>query len=114
MRRGSLAERYMKCGQPSCPCHRDPKARHGPYFSITRAIGGATRSKYVAAKDAALVRAQIEAGQQFRQEVDAYWQACEQWADAQLDAPATAPETAKKRASKRRSKPRSSPSSKRL
>ena len=48
----------------------------------------------------------------FRKHLEAYWQACEQWADARLDAPETAsPEAAKKGASKkpltRKSRPRS-------
>jgi hypothetical protein len=56
-----------------------------------------------------MVRAQVEAGQEFRTHIEAYWQVCEQWADDQLDAPAAASqEAAKKRASKRRSKQRSS------
>jgi hypothetical protein len=41
MRRGSLSERYVKCGKPGCGCAEDPKARHGPYYSLTRAVGGA-------------------------------------------------------------------------
>ena len=36
MRRGSVGERFMKCGKPSCACHTDKKARHGPYFVLTR------------------------------------------------------------------------------
>lgn len=86
MRRGSLGERFMKCGQSACPCHHDPKARHGPYFSLTRVVEGATRSKYVSSQDAALVRAQIESGQQFRADVEQYWRACEHWSDQQLQA----------------------------
>lgn len=30
MRRGSVGERFMKCGKPSCACHTDKKARQGP------------------------------------------------------------------------------------
>ena len=114
MRRGSVSERSMKCGRPECRCQHDPQARHGPYYSLTRAEGGRTRSRYLTAQQAALARQQVEAGQVFRGQVEAYWQACEQWADAQLDAPeAASHEAAKKGASNRRSKPRSSPRSKR-
>ncbi len=50
----------------------------------------------------------------FRKQVEAYWQACERWADAQLDSPeAASQEAAKKGGSKRRSTPRSSRRSKR-
>jgi len=114
MRRGSLSERYMRCNKPGCPCAERPEARHGPYFSLTRVVGHRTRSRLVSAEQAATVRAQVEAGRQFRKHVEAYWQACEQWANAQLDAPAAASqEAAKKGGSRRPSTPRSSPRSKR-
>ena len=114
MRRGSVSERYMKCGQEECRCQHDPQARHGPYFSLTRAKGGKTRSRYLSAEQAALARQQVEAGQEFRKQVETYWQACEQWADAQLeDSAAASQEAAKKGASKRRSKSRSPLKSKR-
>ena len=41
MRRGSLCERYVKCGKPGCACAEDPKAGHGPYYSLTRGVGRA-------------------------------------------------------------------------
>jgi len=84
LRRGTVNERKMKCGQANCACQRDPKARHGPYYMLTQAAGGKTRSRYVAAGQIPLVRRQIEAGHEFRQQVEAYWDACEQWADAEL------------------------------
>jgi len=114
MRRGSVSERYMKCGQRECRCQEDLHARHGPYYSLTRAEGGKTRSRYLTSEQAALARRQAETGQQFRTHIEAYWRACEQWADAELDAPeAASKEAAKKGASKRRSRPRSSARSKR-
>lgn len=115
MRRGSFSERYMKCNKPGCPCAQRPQARHGPYFSLTRAVGGSTRSRLLSSEQATLARAQLEAGQQFRKQVEAYWGACERWADAQLDAPTAASETeaAKKGGSKKPSTRRSPPRSKR-
>ncbi len=57
---------------------------------------------------------QVAAGQRFRQQLEAYWRACEEWADMELEAPeATSQEAFKKGASKRRSQSRSSPKSKR-
>ena len=114
MRRGSVSERSMKCGRKECRCQQDPQARHGPYFSLTRAKQGKTKSRYLTADQAELAHRQVEAGQQFRKQVEHYWLACEQWADAQLDAPgAVSQEAAKKGGSKQRSKPRSSLRSKR-
>ncbi len=114
MRRGSVSERSMKCGRKECRCQQDPQARHGPYYSLTRAEEGKTKSRYLTAEQAGQARLQVEAGQQFRKQIEQYWKVCEQWADAQLDAPrATSQEAAKKGGSKRRSKPRSQPRSKR-
>ena len=117
-RRGSVSERFVKCGKSICPCAHDPKARHGPYFSFTHAVKGRTQSRFLSAEEAVVVRRQIERGQQFRNEVDAFWKRCEQAADKELDdLQAASPEAAQKggspRRSKRRSKPRSSKKSKR-
>lgn len=113
MRRGSLTERYMKCGRKDCRCHGDAQARHGPYYSLTRGEGGQTRSRYLGAEEAEVVRQQIATGQQFRKDVEVYWEACERWADAEIEGPeATSQEAVKKGGSKQRSKRRSSPRSK--
>ncbi|MEK7836619.1 MAG: DUF6788 family protein [candidate division NC10 bacterium] len=114
MRRGSVSERYVKCNRAGCACAERADRRHGPYVSVSRVVKGKTQSRWLGAGEAKVVRAQVEAGQEFRRQVEAYWQACEKWADAQLCAPeATSQEAAKKRGSKRPSKPRSSPRSKR-
>jgi hypothetical protein len=47
MRRGSLSERTIKCSKPGCACAENPKACHGPYFSLTRAVDGKTRSRFL-------------------------------------------------------------------
>ena len=113
MRRGSLSVRYVKCNKPGCACADDPKARHGPYTSVVRTIGGRTQSRLVPAAQADVLRQQIEEGQHFRKDVEAYWQACEQWADAELDsAEASSKEVAKKKGSKKHSTRRSSRRSK--
>ncbi len=100
MRRGSFSQRYVKCSKSGCPCASDPEARHGPYFSLTRGVGGRTRSRFISAGQAELVRRQVEAGQHFRRQVEVFWEACEQWANAQLETPAAASEAAQKKGSK--------------
>ena len=112
MRRGSFSRRYVKCSKPGCACARDPKARHGPYFSLTRGVRSRTRSRFISPAQAELVRRQVEAGQHFRRQVEAFWEACEQWANAQLEGPAAASEAAKKKGSKPPSKPKWSKRSK--
>ena len=75
MRCGSVSERFMKCGQKECRCQHDPQARHGPYFTLTRSEEGKTRSRYLSAEQAALARQHVEAGHEFRKQVERYWQA---------------------------------------
>lgn len=112
LRRGSVSERFVKCGKSACPCAQDPKARHGPYFSFTRAVKGQTQSRFLSANQAPVARHQIELGKRFRSEVDAYWKRCEQAADQELSQVEAAPqEAAKKGGSKRSSNPRSGPPS---
>ena len=65
MRRGSLCERRMKCGQGACACQHDPKAAHGPYFLLTQKVEGKTRSRYVSSEQAPVVRRQIESDGNF-------------------------------------------------
>lgn len=107
MRRGSLSERTIKCCKPGCACAHDPKARHGPYYSLTHAVGGKTHSRFLTAEQADLVRQQIEAGRQFRGRVDALWEASEQWADRELANVTGTLEGAKKGGSKPASKTKS-------
>lgn len=114
MRRGSLSERLMKCNRPGCACVHDAGARHGPYYSLTRAVSGRTQSRLVSAGKVEVARRQVQAGQAFRERLEAYWGACERWADAQLDSPeAASTEAAKKGGSKRASTRKSKRRSKR-
>jgi hypothetical protein len=112
MRRGSLSERTIKCSKSGCACAHDPKARHGPYYSLTHAVGGKTHSRFLTAEQADLVRQQIDAGRRFRGRVDALWEASEQWADNQLTQVSASSGEAKKGGSRRISRTRLSGKSK--
>lgn len=110
MRRGSVGERWMKCGQVKCPCHSDPKARHGPYVALTVSEGGKTKSRYLSPQVAAAVGKQIAAMQQFRRQVKELVAVAEQWADtelAQVAAPSDGEKGGSKKPSRRRSPKRS-------
>jgi hypothetical protein len=109
MRRGVLTERRVTCSKPGCPCGHDPEARHGPYFSLTRAVRGRTKTRLINAEAAVVVRQQIEEGRMFRAEIEAYWQACERYADEELDdvRAAEAEKGGSRRRSSRRLRPRS-------
>jgi hypothetical protein len=114
MRRGSVTPRLIKCGKAACACAEDPNARHGPYLSLTQAVAGKTRSRFLTAEQAAVAQEQIVAGRKFRERVDTYWVACEEWADAEIELPPSASSgEAQKKGSKRRSKATSSKKSKR-
>jgi hypothetical protein len=110
MRRASVSERWMKCTKSGCACAGKDEARHGPYYSVTWAQAGQTRSRLVRAEQVPLVREQIEADRQFRREIEAYRKASQHWADTQLaerEHEAAAAEAAKKGGSKRRLRRRS-------
>jgi Arc/MetJ-type ribon-helix-helix transcriptional regulator len=102
-RSGSLVERYVKCSRPGCACNERAEARHGPYFSLTRAVDGRTHTRLIPASQTDLVREQIEAGRRFRERAQALREGIERWADAELDAAlATAsPKEAEKGGSRR-------------
>jgi hypothetical protein len=40
--KGTVLQRSMKCGHPSCACHQDPSKRHGPYWEWTYKVQGKT------------------------------------------------------------------------
>jgi hypothetical protein len=105
MRRASVSERWMKCTKSTCACADDAEARHGPYYSVTWAEAGQTRSRLVTAEQVAVVRQQIAADREFRRDIEVYRRASQQWADAQLaeiQDKAASGEAAKKGGSKRR------------
>lgn len=113
-RRGSVSERFVKCGKKECPCSENDAARHGPYISITRMIDGKTSSRWLTAEEATIVRQQVESGHRLREVIEALWMASEKWADADLDAhKAASIEAAEKRGSRPNSVRRSDKKSKR-
>ncbi len=113
MRRGSLSERTMKCGKADCPCQSDSKARHGPYYSLTRPVAGKTQSRYLNPQQAELARQQIAQGHKFREQVEQFREVCERWADEQLEGIPVAAEEAEKGGSRRTWKAKSPRKSKR-
>jgi hypothetical protein len=116
MRRASVSERWMKCTKQGCACAGDENARHGPYYSVTWAEGGQTRSRLVSAAQLPVVRQQIESDREFQRDVAAYRAASQHWADAQLTEirqGAASEGAAKKGGSKRRWRTKLPPRSKR-
>lgn len=85
MRRGSISVRFTKCSKPGCRCTTREDGRHGPYYSLTRAVDGKTRSRWLSREEADVARRQLEEGDRFRRDVEDYWEACEELADEELE-----------------------------
>ena len=96
------------------PVSDTAEARHGPYFSLTRAVAGKTQTRSIPAGEVETVHRQIEAGRQFRDATELSWAACERLADAELArGDDTAAAAAEKGGSGRRSRRRLRENSKR-
>ena len=56
---GSVTERRMTCSTPTCACHADSEARHGPYYQWSWKEAGRTVSCYLDRDRAKLCRTWI-------------------------------------------------------
>jgi hypothetical protein len=57
---GSVTQRRIPCGKPSCACTTDVEARHGPYFQWSQKQQGRTVSVYLSLEQAMLCRQWID------------------------------------------------------
>ena len=57
--KGTVLQRMMKCGNPRCPCHRDPGKRHGPYWECTYKLENKTVNLKLYPETVPLYRAAI-------------------------------------------------------
>ena len=53
---GSLVERRVTCGNPKCPCSRDPEKLHGPYYQLSWKEKGKSVSRFLSSEEATLYR----------------------------------------------------------
>jgi hypothetical protein len=56
---GTLLKSLMQCGKPSCRCHQDPAARHGPYYRWGHMQAGKLVHRYVSPEQAGVLRQAI-------------------------------------------------------
>jgi hypothetical protein len=56
---GTLATHTMMCGKPTCRCHTDPDARHGPYHIWGHMHDGKLVQRSVSAEQANTLRQAI-------------------------------------------------------
>ena len=103
MRPGSLAERYRRCGKPSCRCARKGAPGHGPSYSVTHPVKGKTVTRIIPSGPAVeRTRQQIAEYQRFRALARELVAVSEQLCDLQLRASGSeAPEEVKKNSSRR-------------
>jgi hypothetical protein len=57
---GTLSQRMIKCGKPTCRCANDPDARHGPYYQWSRMRAGKPAHRYVSEQQAQILRLAID------------------------------------------------------
>jgi hypothetical protein len=68
MRRGSIAERYRRCGKHPCCCEQADHPGHGPYYSLTVKAQGTTVTRHLAVGvERAKVEREIAAFRKFQE-----------------------------------------------
>jgi hypothetical protein len=67
---GSIEIRHTRCGKPTCRCHSDPAARHGPYIVWTRKVNARTVTKVLTEDQLHAYRGWLDNARQVRELVD--------------------------------------------
>ena len=67
---GSVEVRRTRCGKPSCRCHTDDAARHGPYIVWTRKVNARTVTKVLSEEELAGYRRWLDNARRLRELVD--------------------------------------------
>jgi hypothetical protein len=68
MRAGSVSPTGGTCGNPNCHCHRAGDPGHGPYYRVTRKVGGKTVTETVSSPASlAKVRREVDEYHRFRE-----------------------------------------------
>ena len=114
LRPGALVNRYRRCGKPTCHCAQPADPGHGPYWSLTRVVGGKTVTKVIPAAAVDRTQRQIAEHRRFRDMVRELVEVGEHLCEARLSdaAPAGAAEKGgSRRPSRRRQSGRSRRSS---
>ena len=56
---GTVQRQMLTCGKPQCSCHKDPEARHGPYYYWTSKKNGKTISRKLSREEAEILESWI-------------------------------------------------------
>jgi len=57
---GTVQRQMLTCGKPQCSCHKDLKARHGPYCYWTSKKKGKTISRKLSPEEAEILESWIQ------------------------------------------------------
>ena len=57
--RGSVVAAMTTCSSKGCHCQTDPARRHGPYWQLSRSVGGTTRTRRLSEAGARLYQGWI-------------------------------------------------------
>lgn len=68
--KGSLVQRFLPCGTPSCRCHADPPRLHGPYWQWSSKVGGKTVSRMLTEDQARRYQEWMANGKRFAEIVN--------------------------------------------
>jgi hypothetical protein len=58
--RGSILQRFSRCGTPGCGCHDEPPRLHGPYRQWTRKVKGKTVTRNLSEEQVSRYREWME------------------------------------------------------
>ena len=84
MRPGSLVRRRLRCGKSACHCVDDSSPAHGPYWYLTRTVGGKTVTHSIPASEVERIRQQIAEYKRFRALAGEFVDVSEKLCQAQL------------------------------
>ena len=59
LRPGTLRKKYLRCGHPTCHCHKQGDPGHGPYFVLVFYRNGRKTSRSIPARHAPRTQAQV-------------------------------------------------------
>jgi len=68
--KGSLVQRFLPCGTPSCRCHADPPRLHGPYWQWSSKVAGKTVSRMLSEDQARRYQQWMANGKRFAEIVN--------------------------------------------
>ena len=70
LRPGTLSKQYNVCGTPGCRCKASPPQRHGPYYQLSLARKGKSKTRFVRREEVATIQKELQNYAELRALVD--------------------------------------------